>query len=208
MTAPRTPGAAIKEIHPAAAQAPMQTLCGHPPDNSVSSLTVMDAAQLRELQAPLKQRYREEPGSALTPIRAQADYRDDGVTCTVDGWAGAIRAGLHQATGGEGADACSGDLLLEALLACAGVTLRSVATAMSIPVRSATLRADGAFDARGTLGVDREVPVGVQAVVVTAEIESDADDAALERLANLTERYCVVGQSLREPARFVVRRAR
>ena len=98
-------------------------------------------------------------------------------------------------------------MLLEALLACAGVTLRSVATAMGIPLRSATLRADGLFDARGTLGVDRQAPVGVQDVVVSAEVDSDADDAALERLATLTERYCVVGQSLREPARFVVRRA-
>jgi uncharacterized OsmC-like protein len=167
----------------------------------------MDAAQLRELQAPLKQRYRDEPDSARTAIRAKADYRDTDVTCTVDSWAGPVRAGLHQATGGDGADACSADMLLEALLACAGVTLRSVATAMSIQLRSARLRADGSFDARGTLGVDRAVPVGVQDVVVTAEVDSDADDAALSRLAGLTERYCVVGQSLREPARFVVRRA-
>ncbi len=167
----------------------------------------MDAAQLRESQAPIKQRYRDDPASARTPIGARADFRDEPVTCTVDGWAGPVRAGLHRATGGAGADACSGDMLLEALLACAGVTLRSVATAMKVAVRAATLRADGVFDARGTLGVDREVPVGVQDVVITAELDTDADDATLERLARSTERYCVVGQSLREPARFVVRRA-
>ena len=167
----------------------------------------MDATSLRALQAPLKQRYRSDPASARTPVGARADYRDADVTCTVEGWAGPVRAGLHPATGGDGADACSADMLLQALLACAGVTLRSVATAMGLEVRHATLRADGVFDARGTLGVDREAPVGVQDVVVTAEIDCDADDAALARLATASERYCVVGQSLREPARFVVRRA-
>ncbi|HEU5265568.1 MAG TPA: OsmC family protein [Jatrophihabitans sp.] len=167
----------------------------------------MDAAELREMQAPLKQRYRDDPDAARTPLRARADYRDPGLTCTVDGWAGPVRAGLHRATGGDGADACSGDMLLEALLACAGVTLHSVATAMNLTVRSAALRAEGVFDARGTLGVDRAVPVGVRDIVVTAELDTDADDAALDRLARSTERYCVVGQSLREPARFVVRRS-
>ena len=129
------------------------------------------------------------------------------MTCTVDGWAGPVRAGLHTATGGGGSDACSADMLLEALLACAGVTLRSVATAMGLEVRQVNLRADGMFDARGTLGVDREVPVGVQDIVVTADVDTDADDAALERLAKSTERYCVVSQTLREPAQIVVRRA-
>jgi uncharacterized OsmC-like protein len=166
----------------------------------------MDAITLRELQAPLKDKYRSDAATARTPLHASADYRDPGVTTTVAGWAGPIRAGLHSATGGDGTDACSGDMLLEALLACAGVTLRSVATAMQLTVRSASLRAEGMFDARGTLGVDREVPVGVQDIVVVAEIDSDADDAALERLATATERYCVVGQSLRESPRFVVQR--
>ncbi len=129
------------------------------------------------------------------------------MTCTVDGWAGPVRAGLHTATGGSGSDACSADMLLEALLACAGVTLRSVATAMGLELRQVNLRADGMFDARGTLGVDREVPVGVQDIVVTADVDTDADDAALERLAKSTERYCVVSQTLREPAQIVVRRA-
>jgi uncharacterized OsmC-like protein len=167
----------------------------------------MDASTLRELQAPLKDSYRTDPSTARTPLTARADYRDPGVTTTVEGWAGPVRAGLHSATGGDGTDACSGDMLLEALLACAGVGVRSVATAMRLTVRSASLRAEGMFDARGTLGVDRDVPVGVQDIVVVAEIDSDADDAALERLATATERYCVVGQSLRQSPRFVVQRA-
>jgi uncharacterized OsmC-like protein len=167
----------------------------------------MDETTLREVQAPLKDSYRSDPATARTPLHASGDYRDPGVTTTVDGWAGPVRAGLHSATGGDGSDACSGDMLLEALLACAGVTLRSVATAMRLTVRSATLHAEGIFDARGTLGIDREVPVGVQDIVVVAEIDADADDAALERLAATTEKYCVVGQSLRESPRFVVRRS-
>jgi uncharacterized OsmC-like protein len=168
----------------------------------------MDAATLREIQAPLKRAYRDDPDSARTPIRAAGDFGDEGITCTVSGWAGPVRAGLHEATGGNGQDACSGDMLLEALLGCAGVTLRSVATAMGIEIRSAALRVDGIFDARGTLGVDRQVPVGVQDVVLTAELDTDADDAALAKLADLTERYCVVAQSLRDAPRFaVVRRA-
>ena len=167
----------------------------------------MDAATLRERQSPLKQSYRADPDTARTPVSARADLRDDGVTCTVEGWAGPVRAGLHPATGGEGNDACSGDMLLQAVLACAGVTLRSVATVMGLELRSAHLRADGMFDARGTLGLDRDVPVGVQDVVVTLEIDTDADDSALERLARSTERYCVVAQSLRSTPRFVVRRS-
>ncbi len=167
----------------------------------------MDATDLRELQAPLKESYRAEPAVARTPLRACADFRDDAVTCTVDTWAGPVRAGLHPATGGNGADACSGDMLLQALRGCAGVTLRSVATAAGIEIRSASLRAEAFFDARGTLGIDRSVPVGLQDVVVTVELDTDADDGALERLARSTERYCVVAQSLGTPVRFDVRRA-
>jgi uncharacterized OsmC-like protein len=125
----------------------------------------------------------------------------------VQTWAGPVRAGLHPATGGDGSDACSGDMLLEALLACAGVTLRSVATAMSIPIRSATLRAEGQFDARGTLGVSRETPVGCTDIGITAELDTDADDATLAKLAQLTERYCVVAQTLRVPVEISVRRS-
>ena len=167
----------------------------------------MDITELRQRQATLKEKYRSDPDTATTPISAHADFRDTGITCTVDGWAGPVRAGLHLATGGDGADACSADMLLEALLGCAGVTLRSVATAMRLDIRAARLQADGNYDARGTLGLDRQVPVGITDVVVTIEIDADADDAALQRLAASTERYCVVGQSLREPAHFVVRRA-
>jgi uncharacterized OsmC-like protein len=167
----------------------------------------MDATQLRAVQAPLKERYRADPASALTPLSAEAAFVDAGITCTVESWAGPVRAGLHTATGGDGADACSGDMLLQALVACAGVTLRSVATALGIIVKDARLAAEGSFDARGTLGVAREAPVGVQRVVVTADLSTDADDARLERLAALTERYCVVGQSLRETPRIVVRRS-
>lgn len=166
----------------------------------------MDAAALRDLQAPLKRQYRDDPGSARTPLAAGADYRAPGITCTVESWAGPVRAGLHRATGGDGQDACSGDMLLEAVLACAGVTLRSVATAIGVEIRSARLRVDGHFDARGTLGVDREAPVGVQDVVLTVVLDTDADDAALAKLAELTERYCVVAQSLRDTPRFVVAR--
>jgi uncharacterized OsmC-like protein len=166
----------------------------------------MDVAALRAAQAPLKARYRDDPATAVTPVRARATFAEPGVTCTVATAAGPVRAGLHAATGGTGADVCSGDMMMEALLACTGVTVRSVATAMRLEVRGAQLTADGVFDARGTLGLDRDVAVGVQGVVVTVELDTDADDAALERLATLTERYCVVAQSLRDTPRIVVRR--
>jgi len=156
----------------------------------------MDRSTLREMQAPLKQRYRDEPASALTPLHASGSFDDPGITCTVESWAGPIRAGLHPATGGDGSDACSGDMLLQALLACAGVTMRSVATALGIDIRGARLHAKGEFDARGTLGISRDTPVGVRAIQLVAEVDTDADDQALARLAELTERYCVVAQSL------------
>ncbi|MFB7718801.1 OsmC family protein [Nocardia sp. NPDC056100] len=166
----------------------------------------MDANELRVVQAPLKEQYRRDPGSARTVLGAVGRIGSEGVTFDVDQFSGVSRAGLHRATGGDGGDACSGDMLLEALLACAGVTLRSVATASGVGLRSVQGRAEGYFDARGTLGVDREVPVGVQDVVVTFVVDTDADDAALARLAKVTERYCVVGRSLAEPATIVVRR--
>ena len=168
----------------------------------------MDATELRAAQAPLKERYRTDPDSALTPVSATGTYADGGVTCTVDGFAGPVRAGLHRATGGDGSDACSGDMLLEALLACGGVTMRSVATAMKLDIRSATLRAASTFDARATLGVTKDVPVGIGEVTVTADLDTDASADELQRLASLTERYCVVGQSLRTPPRFVIRSIR
>lgn len=165
----------------------------------------MEAADLRAAQAPLKEQYRERPETARTPLAATGRTSSPGVTFDVDQAAGACRAGLHRATGGDGSDACSGDMLLEALLACAGVTLRSVATAMGLHLRGVEGRAEGWFDARGTLGVDRTVPVGVQDVVVTFLLDTDADEAVLQRLATATERYCVVGASLAARPRIVVR---
>jgi uncharacterized OsmC-like protein len=167
----------------------------------------MDATTLRARQAPLREQYTEDPDSSRTPLSADGSFADPGVTATIDGFAGPVRAGLHPATGGDGDDACSGDLLLQALLACAGVTLRAVATALRVEIRSAQLRAEGWFDARGTLGMARDVPVGATDIVVIATIDTDADDAQLERLAVSTERYCVVGQSLAQPPRIEVRRA-
>jgi len=166
----------------------------------------MDAAALRELQAPLKQRYRDDPDSSRTPLEAEASFETGGVTALVQTWSAPVRAGLHPATGGDGSDACSGDMLLQALLACAGVTMRSVATAMGIDIVGAELRATGMFDARGTLGISRDVPIGVQDIGIVAELQTDADDSTLAKLAELTERYCVVGQSLaRMPSIRVIR---
>lgn len=166
----------------------------------------IDAAALRTLQAPLKEMYREEPDEAIVHLTARADWRDHGITTNVDVWSGRTRAGLHPATGGSGSDACSGDMLLEAVLACTGVTMRSVATAMGLTIARADLRAEGEFDARGTLGIDRRVPVGMTGIAVVATLETDASDADLERLARSTERYCVVGQSLATPPTVTIRR--
>ena len=166
----------------------------------------MEASDLRATQAPLKALYRTDPDAARTPLHASGDFRDEGVTCTVDGWAGPVRSGLHRATGGDGSDACSGDLLLEALVACAGVTFRSVATAFGVDVGEVTVTASSTFDARGTLGLDRTVPVGIGPVDLTVEVGGLLDEAMLEKLAVATERYCVVGQSLAVPPRITVRR--
>ncbi len=167
----------------------------------------MDRESLRAAQAPLRARYRAEPSSAIAPLSARAAWSEPGITCTVDGWAGPVRAGLHTATGGDGSDACSAEMLLQALLGCAGVTMRSVATVMDLDVRAARFEGTCVYDARGTLGVDREVPVGVRDVVVRAVLDTDAADTDLARLASSTERYCVVGQSLNVPVRIVIERA-
>jgi uncharacterized OsmC-like protein len=145
---------------------------------------------------PLKAQYRTDPDAARTPLHASGDFRDDGITCTVDGWAGPVRSGLHRATGGDGSDACSGDLLLEALVACAGVTMKAVATALEIPLRQALVKAEGDLDFRGTLGVDRAAPVGFRAIRLSFELDTDAPQDKLDTLLKLTERYCVVFQSL------------
>jgi uncharacterized OsmC-like protein len=167
----------------------------------------MDADAIRARQAPLKERYRADPQSARVVSDARGGFRDPGITATIDGWAGPIRAGQHPATGGDGADACSADLLMQALLGCAGVTFRAVTTSMGVAVDNVELDATCAWDARGTLGIDREVPVGVGDVVVTITVDSDAEDSRLARIAASTERYCVVGQSLATPPTIrVVRR--
>jgi uncharacterized OsmC-like protein len=155
----------------------------------------MDGTTLRELQAPLRQRYRDEPTSALTPLEATAAFADAAITCTAQTWAGPIRAGLLPAAGG----ACSGDMLLQALLTCTGVTPASVATALGIDIRSARLHAQGQFDARGTLGISRDIPVGAHGIQLSLDLDTDGDDEVNARLVAMTQRYCVVGQSLAEP---------
>jgi uncharacterized OsmC-like protein len=156
----------------------------------------MDRDQLRAAQAPLKTRYREDPAAALVTLRASGQLDATGVACSVATGRALVEAGLHPATGGDGSLACSGDMLLEALVACAGVTLRSVATSLEIPVGGA-VRAEGDLDFRGTLGVDREAPVGFRAIRLSFELDTAADDEQLATLMRLTERYCVVYQTLR-----------
>ena len=157
----------------------------------------MDSNQLKALQAPIKQRYKDAPDSALVTLKASASLESPGVSCRVETGRALVEAGLHPATGGTGLQACSGDMLLEALAACAGVTLRAVATALDIPVRSGTVQAEGDLDFRGTLGVSKEVPVGFQTIRLRFELNSDASAEQLATLEKLTERYCVVLQTLR-----------
>jgi uncharacterized OsmC-like protein len=149
---------------------------------------------LRELQAPIKERYREEPESALITLEADGTL-DEGISCSVQTGQALVRAGLHPGTGGDGSLACSGDMLLQALAACAGVTMRSVATSMGIEV-SGTVHAEGDLDWRGTLAVDKDAPVGFRSIRMRFDLESDAGDVQLETLQRLTERYCVVLQTL------------
>ncbi|HEX6616844.1 MAG TPA: OsmC family protein [Gemmatimonadales bacterium] len=167
----------------------------------------MRADELRALQAPLKDRYRREPASALVTLRADAALDVAAVSCRVETGQALVRAGLHPATGGTGQLACSGDLLLQALVACAGVTLRAVATALEVPVRGGTVRAEGDLDFRGTLGVSKDVPVGFREIRLRFELDSDAGPEQLERLLTLTERYCVVLQTLRTPPTLSVTQA-
>ena len=159
----------------------------------------MHANDLRELQRPLKQRYRDDPATARIAARAEGQVDVSGVACRVTKWRSQTTAGLHAAAGGSGDEACSADLLLEALVACAGVTMSAVATAMEIPLHSAKVVAEGHWDARGTLGVDRAAPIGLTDIALRFEVDSDADDDALARLVSLTERYCVIAQTLMHP---------
>ena len=157
----------------------------------------MDAEQLRTLQAPLKQRYRDQPETALITLSATGTLDTASVSCKVDTGRALVQAGLHPATGGTGLEICSGDMLLEALVACAGVTLRAVATALEVPMRAGTLRAEGDLDFRGTLGVAKDAPVGFREIRLSIELDTDATAEQLDRLLALTERYCVVLQTIR-----------
>lgn len=156
----------------------------------------MDAQSLRALQAPLKNTYRENPAAALVTLKARGTLDDTNIACKVETGRALAVAGLHPATGGSGLELCSGDMLLEALVACAGVTLKAVATALEIPLRSGTVEAEGDLDFRGTLGVDKTAPVGFREVRLGIELETDADDEQLATLLKLTERYCVVYQTI------------
>jgi len=157
-------------------------------------MAAMSGDHLRELQTPLKDRYRDDPDSALITLEAEGTL-DEGISCSVNTGQALVRAGLHPGTGGDGSLACSGDMLLQALSACAGVTMRSVATSMEIEV-SGTIHAEGDLDWRGTLAVDKEAPVGFREIRMRFDLESDASDEQLETLRRLTERYCVVLQTL------------
>jgi uncharacterized OsmC-like protein len=157
----------------------------------------MDAAALRAMQAPIKERYKGDPSAALITLRAKGTLDDAGIACKVETGRALAVAGLHPATGGSGLELCSGDMLLEALVACAGVTLKAVATALDIPLRSGTVSAEGDLDFRGTLGVARDAPVGFRAIRLAFALDTDAPQDKLDQLLTLTERYCVVYQTIR-----------
>ena len=165
----------------------------------------MNADDLRAMQAPFKAQYRDTPGAALITLRAEG-RTGDGLTCKVDTGRALVEAGLHPATGGSGTSACSGDMLLEALVACAGVTLRAVATALGIELRDATVRAEGDLDFRGTLGVAKDAPVGFQKIRLQFDLDTDATEEQLATLLRLTERYCVVYQTIKQPPAFEISR--
>ena len=163
----------------------------------------MNSDELKALQAPIKQQYKDSPDSAMVTLSATAKM-GEGISCKVDTGKGLVEAGLHPATGGDGLSACSGDMLLEALTACAGVTLSAVATAIGVDLRDATIRAEGDLDFRGTLGVDRDAPVGFAAIRLAFDLESNADEEQLASLIKLTERYCVVYQTLAQSPEIAV----
>ena len=163
----------------------------------------MDAASLRELQAPLKAKYREQPDAAHVRLHAEGSIDADAIACRLDTGRALVDAGLHPATGGSGLQACSGDMLLEALVACAGVTLRAVATALEFRLKGGTVRAEGDLDFRGTLGVDRAAPVGFHAIRLVFALDTDEPQDRIHSLLKLTERYCVVLQTLRRPPELV-----
>ena len=157
----------------------------------------MNAEELRAIQTPLKDRYRAEPQAACITLKASGELDSASIACKVDAGRALVAAGLHPATGGSGAELCSGDMLLEALVACAGVTMKAVATSMGIALRSGKVRAEGDLDFRGTLGVAKDAPVGFTDIRLVFELETDASQEQLDALLKLTERYCVVLQTLR-----------
>ena len=157
----------------------------------------MDATSLRELQAPLKERYKKEPNAAVITLKARGSL-DEGISCKVETGRAIAVAGLHPATGGSGHELCSGDMLLEALVACAGVTLRAVSTAYGIDIKSGSVEAEGDLDFRGTLGVDKEAPVGFRSIRLTFNLDTDATPENLDKLLATTERYCVVLQTIKK----------
>jgi uncharacterized OsmC-like protein len=159
----------------------------------------VDSDALRAVQEPLKDAYRQDPRQAVVTLRARGELGDEGITCSVDTGRALAVAGLHPATGGDGSLLCSGDMLLEALVACAGVTLRAVATSLGVPVKGGTVQAEGDLDFRGTLAVDREAPVGFTSIRLSFELDSEASEEQLATLLRLTERYCVVFQTLAHP---------
>jgi uncharacterized OsmC-like protein len=159
----------------------------------------MDLQTLRDIQAPLKAKYRTEPEAAVITLKAQGELDDAGIACKVDTGRALVEAGLHPATGGTGLQACSGDMLLEALVACAGVTLKAVATALEFKLRGGSVFAEADVDFRGTLGVDKTAPVGAREIRLRFELDTDEPQERIDALLKLTERYCVVLQSLRNP---------
>ena len=165
----------------------------------------MNADELRSAQAPLKEHYRQEPDAALITLRAQGRIGEN-ISCKIETGKALVVAGLHPATGGNGQAACSGDMLLEALVACAGVTLNAVATALGIELRDASLQAEGDLDFRGTLGLSKEVPVGFQSIRLQFTLDTDASEEQLTTLLRLTERYCVVYQTLAHPPALAITR--
>jgi uncharacterized OsmC-like protein len=165
----------------------------------------MKAEDLRAIQTPIKERYKAQPGAAMITLKAQGRL-GEGVTCSVESGKALATAGLHPATGGDGLSACSGDMLLEALVACAGVTLNAVATAIGVAVRSGTVRAEGDLDFRGTLGVAKDARVGFERIRLHFDLDTDASEEQLSTLMRLTERYCVVFQTLRQSPEVIVSR--
>jgi uncharacterized OsmC-like protein len=158
----------------------------------------MDANELRALQAPLKDSYKTNAAAAKLTLKAEGSIDESKIACKVETGRAIMEAGLHPLTGGSGAELCSGDMLLEALVACAGVTLKAVSTALAIPLRSGRVKAEGDLDFRGTLGVDKEAPVGFESIRLIFELDTDASDEDVAKLIKLTERYCVVFQTLRK----------